>query len=280
MRVDILERLADLIRPALAWREGAPGESRRARSPGGGFTVVNTMTSLTGASGEDFASILRSLGYRMEQRPKPPKPAATPLTQHLTVSGEATAARRADAVGGGQRDANAAADCGRRCTRVRVPAGSGQPAVAERPTLRSRRGHAEAEPSNADAVAGAARATLQRATPKTATVASPRPNPVRLKPSTQRPDGDAATAEPELIEVWRPGRAEGAAAAAVSAARCAQARRRGRPQQTGSVAAHRPPRALRRHRQRHPRNRRQPPRQRQRRQPAATSAPPAPSSAR
>jgi hypothetical protein len=33
--------------------------------------VVNTMTSLTGASGEDFASILRSLGYRMERRPKP-----------------------------------------------------------------------------------------------------------------------------------------------------------------------------------------------------------------
>ena len=32
------------------------------------------MTSLTGASGEDFASILRSLGYRMERRPKPPEP--------------------------------------------------------------------------------------------------------------------------------------------------------------------------------------------------------------
>ena len=29
------------------------------------------MTSLTGASGEDFASILRSLGYRMDRKPKP-----------------------------------------------------------------------------------------------------------------------------------------------------------------------------------------------------------------
>jgi ATP-dependent RNA helicase SUPV3L1/SUV3 len=29
------------------------------------------MTSLTGASPEDFASVLRSLGYRMERRPKP-----------------------------------------------------------------------------------------------------------------------------------------------------------------------------------------------------------------
>jgi ATP-dependent RNA helicase SUPV3L1/SUV3 len=33
------------------------------------------MTSLTGASGEDFASILRSLGYRSERRPKPAEPA-------------------------------------------------------------------------------------------------------------------------------------------------------------------------------------------------------------
>ena len=78
VRVDILERLADLIRPALSWREGAPGVKPAGVFPGGGFTVVNTMTSLTGASGEDFASILRSLGYRMERRPKPPEPLPEP----------------------------------------------------------------------------------------------------------------------------------------------------------------------------------------------------------
>ena len=32
------------------------------------------MTSLAGCSGEDFASVLRSLGYRMEKRPKPADP--------------------------------------------------------------------------------------------------------------------------------------------------------------------------------------------------------------
>ncbi len=74
MRVDILERLADLIRPALVWREGVAGQKPPGAVAGGGFTVVNTMTSLTGASGEDFASILRSLGYRLERRPKPPGP--------------------------------------------------------------------------------------------------------------------------------------------------------------------------------------------------------------
>src|SRR6185369_12307014 len=76
IRVDILERLADLIRPALAWREGSSGTKPAGAFSGFGFTVTPAMTSLTGASGEDFASILRSLGYRMEKRIKPPEPVA------------------------------------------------------------------------------------------------------------------------------------------------------------------------------------------------------------
>src|SRR3977135_4414341 len=77
VRVDILERLADLIRPALAWRETSPGEKPTGAFDGRGFVVTQAMTSLTGSAGEDFASILRALGYRMERRPAPPpKPAA------------------------------------------------------------------------------------------------------------------------------------------------------------------------------------------------------------
>src|SRR6266852_2937173 len=76
VRVDILERLADLIRPALSWRETSPGEKPAGAFDGRGFVVTQAMTSLTGSAGEDFASILRALGYRMERRPAPPKPAA------------------------------------------------------------------------------------------------------------------------------------------------------------------------------------------------------------
>ena len=72
VRVDILERLADLIRPALAWRPGAPGPRPAAAADRFGFMVTTAMTSLAGCSGEDFASVLRALGYRMEKRPKPP----------------------------------------------------------------------------------------------------------------------------------------------------------------------------------------------------------------
>src|SRR5215471_14841343 len=84
VRVDILERLADLIRPAISWREGAPGAKPLGAYGGGCFSITQSMTSLTGSSGEDFASILRALGYRMEKRPKPqeiapsvPEPAGT-----------------------------------------------------------------------------------------------------------------------------------------------------------------------------------------------------------
>ena len=85
VRVDILERLADLIRPILSWRETSPGPKPEGVFDGRGFTVTGAMTSLTGASGEDFASILRSLGYRLDRKPKPAEPAPTitpPDTPH------------------------------------------------------------------------------------------------------------------------------------------------------------------------------------------------------
>src|SRR5215470_6174942 len=69
VRVDILERLADLIRPALAWKETSPGAKPAGAFDGRGFVVTQAMTSLTGSAGEDFASILRALGYRMDRRP-------------------------------------------------------------------------------------------------------------------------------------------------------------------------------------------------------------------
>ena len=91
IRVDILERLADLIRPALAWRAGAPGPKPPGAIDGFGFTISVNMMSLAGCSGEDFASVLRSLGYCMEKRPKPidlPVPATARSTEPSPPVGE------------------------------------------------------------------------------------------------------------------------------------------------------------------------------------------------
>ncbi|VTZ51818.1 Helicase [Methylocella tundrae] len=73
VRVDILERLADLIRPAVAYRPGVtPGDPPPGAADGDGFVVTVAMTSLAGCSGESFASILRSLGYVLDRRAGPP----------------------------------------------------------------------------------------------------------------------------------------------------------------------------------------------------------------
>ena len=72
VRVDILERLADLIRPAIAYRPGTtPGAPPDGTADGDAFVATVGMTSLVGCSGEDFASILKSLGYSLEARPGP-----------------------------------------------------------------------------------------------------------------------------------------------------------------------------------------------------------------
>ena len=72
VRVDILERLADLIRPAIAYRPGVSvGEPPAGAADADGFVVTVAMTSLTGCAGDAFSSILRSLGYAGAKRPGP-----------------------------------------------------------------------------------------------------------------------------------------------------------------------------------------------------------------
>ncbi len=65
VRIDILERLADLIRPALAWRPGS-GTRPDGAYDGGRFIVTPAMMSILGATAEDMEEVLKSLGYRHE----------------------------------------------------------------------------------------------------------------------------------------------------------------------------------------------------------------------
>ncbi len=71
VRVDILERLADIIRPLIALDAKAhQGELPVGAAEGNGFRVTVEMTSLLGTAGDDFSSILTSLGYRVRRTPK------------------------------------------------------------------------------------------------------------------------------------------------------------------------------------------------------------------
>ena len=119
VRVDILERLADLIRPAIAYR---PGTTAGSPPPGAadndGFVTTVQMTSLAGCSGEDFASILKALGYVLDRRPGPAitvplLPAAAVVPLRPTPAEEPTAGREdgaGDAIEPTAQDAGAVAE--------------------------------------------------------------------------------------------------------------------------------------------------------------------------
>ena len=122
IRVDILERLADLIRPALAWNAARPGERPPGAYPAGrGFTIIPQMTSLLGTSGEGFAEILRSLGYRAERRPRPVEEPAASRRCGIRCRSEQRAATRRSGAGktAGGRTAGPGTD--NRAARTRAP---------------------------------------------------------------------------------------------------------------------------------------------------------------
>ncbi len=87
----MLERLSDMIRPLVSWRPNkeqtgrsnkaeAGEENKPAQETGalelpegatgnGGFRVTPDMTSVIGCSGEEFASVLKLLGFACERKP-------------------------------------------------------------------------------------------------------------------------------------------------------------------------------------------------------------------
>jgi ATP-dependent RNA helicase SUPV3L1/SUV3 len=66
----MLERLSDLIRARVTWRpaEGTEGAPPAGATGDGGFRVVPELMSMVGCSGDEFASILRALGFRLDRR--------------------------------------------------------------------------------------------------------------------------------------------------------------------------------------------------------------------
>ncbi len=88
VRLDMLERIADLIRPIIA-----------ARSYNGGFIVTPAMMSLVGCSGEEFANLLKGLGYRPRlEKVKPPKPEAEkPIAPTSPISAQTAGSEATEA---------------------------------------------------------------------------------------------------------------------------------------------------------------------------------------
>ncbi|MER9950812.1 helicase-related protein [Mesorhizobium sp. M0047] len=92
VRIDILERLADLIRPATNWKPGL-GQRPDGAYDGQSFMVTPPMMSILGATADDMEEILKGLGYRAE--PKPPAEVKARLEAQDNAAREAAAAKLA-----------------------------------------------------------------------------------------------------------------------------------------------------------------------------------------
>ncbi len=218
VRVDILERLADLIRPALSWRESATGPKPDGAFDGRSFTVTGAMTSLTGASGEDFSSILRSLGYRMDRRPKPAEPVEVKPSEPGAMSvADAPAPAEAETQQGAPVEAPPPE------SQAAPPVQSSITLLPEAEFLAQAGEAPVAEP--APAIAPAEPAPEQTAGPAAAAT----PADAAEAATTTEAATELAAEEPAFIEVWRPaGRSE---------RRPHRPRRPPRPQQAVQAAA-------------------------------------------
>jgi ATP-dependent RNA helicase SUPV3L1/SUV3 len=207
VRVDILERLADLIRPALAWRAGSPSPKPPGAVEGGGFTVTVNMTSLTGSSGDDFASVLRSLGYRMEKKPKPAEPAVAPASAEPAAEPNTSETAPPE-------------------TPVEAAAVAPIDEAAAEPTA------APAEPSAAIEAAPEALVAVAPVAPEGEAAGTP----VLVEPTAEAKP-EEKPAEPDMIEVWRPGRPPEERRPRPPRAQGERRERRPRPQAAAAPAA-------------------------------------------
>ena len=98
VRIDMLERLSDLIRARIAYRAAEGGVAPPTGATGdGGFRVVPELMSVVGCSGEEFCSILKALGFRRERRKLAPVAGAEAISPTPSEAEAVQAASIADA---------------------------------------------------------------------------------------------------------------------------------------------------------------------------------------
>ena len=185
VRVDILERLADLIRPALGWKPGT-GQRPEGGFDGNAFLVTPAMMSILGATAADMEEILKALGYRAE-----PKTAAEidARLAELDAPAQPVKAETPAADAGGASEAPTPPEEAMAATAETEAAGD---APADDGDARGSDAQPDADaPVTADPATDAAETTQD---------ASAVPAPEQDAPADAEP--------PAPVLVWRPGRSE------------------------------------------------------------------------
>jgi ATP-dependent RNA helicase SUPV3L1/SUV3 len=193
VRIDILERLADLIRPLLQWKPGSPTRPEGAYD-GRRFVATPAMLSILGATADDIEEILKGLGYRADSVP------AEEAAAHLAATTPAPAAATPDAAAAaGTEDATAEADVEGRTEEVaeEAKAAAAQAEVEAVTTEASPEAPAEAAaetPAEAPVEVSAETAAEGRAA-----------DAAEAPASDAVEAGEAPVAEEKRVLLWRPG---------------------------------------------------------------------------
>jgi ATP-dependent RNA helicase SUPV3L1/SUV3 len=180
VRVDMLERLADLIRVLLGWRldPANPSLPPKGATGDGGFKATPDMMSILGCSADELGNVLKALGFWADRRRVPVAPSvAAPAVAPEQSPAKAEAAVEAP---GAQTGA------------AETPAGTAEPPAA---TVSPPESIAVAEPGQENAAVGTAEP-------------APAPEPEAPAAAAASPSGEAppAPAEEKWEEVWRPRR--------------------------------------------------------------------------
>jgi ATP-dependent RNA helicase SUPV3L1/SUV3 len=210
VRVDILERLADLIRPALSWKEGV-GARPEGAYEGNAFLVTPAMMSILGATAEDLEEILKGLGYRSEAKPaeevqtrldaldaaaKPEIPAAPEPAPAVEASVDAAAATAVETAS----DTPAETAASDEVVEATGEAASEAPAE-EGATAQADQAEAEATTETTSAADMVEAITTAGTAPEETAPAS---EAAAVGEAEASPE--SATEEPQPVLVWRPGR--------------------------------------------------------------------------
>ena len=209
VRIDILERLADLIRPLLQWKPGSPTRPDGAYD-GRRFIATPAMLSILGATADDIEEILKGLGYRADSVPAEeaaahlaataPAPAVTAEpapAESLDARAEAEIEGRTEEV---VEDVKAAAEAEVEAVQTEAPRSEAPQADVSQPEATG----AEATEAEAPAETVSEAAAEAPATENTA-AESAAADDTAAEGAVAGPGAEAPAVEEKRVLLWRPG---------------------------------------------------------------------------
>lgn len=181
VRLDILERLADLIRPLLAWRNKPDTEATppKGSTGDGGFTATDDMMSILGCSAVELGEVLKTLGFKPERRPIVVPTETETSSETAVVEGDGAATSAAE---------------------------NTETAASQPEASTPEEGATTAPPTETPVVDEAPQNDIQAETSKTSPDDAPAQPAVASDNDADKAQADDP-AEPAFIEIWRPNRA-------------------------------------------------------------------------